>query len=32
VLTTGTFDSNGNFSVTNAIGSSGQRFYILQVP
>ena len=32
VLTNGTFDQNGNFSTTNAIGNSTRAFYILQVP
>lgn len=32
VLTNGAFDSNGNFSATNAVGTNGQQFYILQVP
>jgi autotransporter-associated beta strand protein len=32
VLTNGTFDNNGNFSSTNAVGTSAQRFYRLQVP
>jgi autotransporter-associated beta strand protein len=32
VLTTGTFDANGNFSVTTAIGGTGQRFYLLELP
>ena len=33
VLTNGTFDGNGNFSVTNSIGTTNSRqFYILQVP
>jgi autotransporter-associated beta strand protein len=31
VLTNGTFDSSGNFSITNATGGSRQ-FYLLQVP
>jgi len=32
VLTNGTFDGNGNFSFTNAVGTNGRQFYILQVP
>jgi fibronectin-binding autotransporter adhesin len=32
VLTNGTFDNNGNFSVTNAVGTEARQFYILQVP
>jgi hypothetical protein len=32
VLTNGTFDGSGNFSTTNALGSSARQFYILQVP
>jgi hypothetical protein len=32
VLTNGSFDTHGNFSSTNAIGSDNSRFYILQVP
>lgn len=32
VLTNGSFDSNGNFSSTNALGTSARQFYILQVP
>jgi autotransporter-associated beta strand protein len=32
VLTNGTFDSSGNFSSTNARGTSSRQFYILQVP
>jgi autotransporter-associated beta strand protein len=33
VFTNGTFDSNGNFAVTNAISGNGPRlFYIIQVP
>ncbi|HEU5123995.1 MAG TPA: autotransporter-associated beta strand repeat-containing protein, partial [Verrucomicrobiae bacterium] len=32
VLTSGTFDSNGAFSVTNPVGTGAQRFYILQIP
>jgi hypothetical protein len=33
VLTNGSFDSKGNFSITNAMGSANlQRFYRLQVP
>jgi len=32
VLTNGNFDANGNFSSTNATGTSSQQFFILQVP
>jgi len=32
VLTNGTFDGNGNFSSTNAVGTNARQFYILQVP
>jgi hypothetical protein len=32
VLSSGSFDNNGNFSFTNALGTNAQRFYILQVP
>ncbi len=32
VLTNGSFDSNGNFNSTNALGTSARQFYILQVP
>ena len=32
VLASGTFDSSGNFSYTNAVGSSAHQFYILKVP
>jgi len=32
VLTNGSFDSSGNFSSTNALGTSSRLFYILQVP
>jgi hypothetical protein len=32
VLTNGTFDNNGNFASTNDMGTSAQRYYILQVP
>ena len=32
VLTNGTFDSSGNFSSTNAVGTNAQQFYILQAP
>ncbi len=32
VLTNGSFDGNGNFSVTNATGASSRQFYILQIP
>jgi hypothetical protein len=32
VLSSGSFDSSGNFSFTNALGTNAQRFYILQVP
>ncbi len=32
VLTNGTFDSSGNFSITNAVGGKPQQYYILQVP
>lgn len=32
VLTNSTFDSNGNFNSTNALGTSAHQFYILQVP
>jgi len=32
VLSTGTFDNSGNFSITNPIGTNAQRFYQLQVP
>jgi hypothetical protein len=31
VLSSGNFDSNGNVSVTNTVGS-GSRFYILRAP
>ena len=30
VLTSGTFDGNGAFAITNALGTGSQRFYILQ--
>jgi hypothetical protein len=32
VLTNGNFDSSGNFSSTNAVGTNSRQFYILQVP
>jgi hypothetical protein len=32
VLSSGTFDSAGNFSFTNALSTNAQQFYILQVP
>jgi hypothetical protein len=32
VLSSGSFDGNGNFSVTNAIGTNSQSFYRLRVP
>lgn len=32
VLASGSFDSSGIFSFTNAIGTNAQQFYILQVP
>ena len=32
VLTSGSFDGSGNFSVTNALGTSSHQYYILQVP
>jgi hypothetical protein len=32
VLTNGAFDVNGNFSTTNAAGTNGGQFYILQLP
>jgi autotransporter-associated beta strand protein len=32
VLTNGNFDNSGNFSSTNAVGSSAHQFYILQTP
>ena len=32
VLTNGSFDVNGNFSSTNSTGTSGQQFFILQLP
>jgi hypothetical protein len=32
VLTNGSFDSNGRFSVTNNAGTNSQRFFRLQVP
>ena len=32
VFTNGTFDSNGNFSITSPVGNSPQRYYSLQVP
>ncbi len=32
VLTNGTFDDSGNFSITNVAGTNGRQFYILQVP
>lgn len=32
VLTNGSFDSNGNFNSTNALGTSARQFYILRVP
>ena len=32
VLTNGNFDGSGNFSSTNAAGTSPRQFYILQVP
>ena len=32
VSTNGSFDANGNFMSTNAIGTGGQQFYIIKVP
>lgn len=32
VLTSGSFDANGNFSSTNSSGTNSQQFFILQVP
>jgi hypothetical protein len=32
VLTSGSFDSNGNFSITTSIGANPQRYYILRMP
>ena len=32
VLTNGSFDASGNFSSTNATGTTGAQFYILRVP
>ncbi|HEV2691274.1 MAG TPA: hypothetical protein VG347_00100, partial [Verrucomicrobiae bacterium] len=32
VLTSGSFDANGNFSSTNATGTSRMQFYLLRVP
>ena len=32
LLNSGTFNANGNFSYTNALGTNSQRFYILRVP
>jgi hypothetical protein len=32
LLNSGTFNANGNFSLTNATGTNSQRFYILRVP
>jgi hypothetical protein len=32
VLTSGSFNSNGSFNSTNALGTSARQFYILQVP
>jgi autotransporter-associated beta strand protein len=32
VLTNGSFDGSGNFSLTNALGNNSHQFYILQVP
>jgi hypothetical protein len=32
VLTNGMFDLNGNFSVTNAIGTNPAQFYLLRIP
>jgi hypothetical protein len=32
VLSSGSFDTSGDFSFTNALGTNAQRFYILQVP
>ncbi|HLX69365.1 MAG TPA: autotransporter-associated beta strand repeat-containing protein [Verrucomicrobiae bacterium] len=32
VISTGSFGSDGNVSITNATGSTGAEFYILQVP
>jgi hypothetical protein len=32
VLSSGSFDSSGKFSFTNALGTNTQRFYLLQVP
>lgn len=32
VLTNGTFDSNGNFAFTNALGTNPRQYYYLQVP
>ncbi|HWD94318.1 MAG TPA: autotransporter-associated beta strand repeat-containing protein [Verrucomicrobiae bacterium] len=32
VLTNGNFDASGDFSSTNALGTSARQFYILQIP
>ena len=32
VVTNGNFDSNGKFSVTNAVGTNSRQFYLLRVP
>jgi hypothetical protein len=32
VLSSGSFDGSGNFSITNSTGTNAQRFYILRVP
>jgi hypothetical protein len=32
VLTNGSFDAKGNFSITNAIGTNQRQFYLLRVP
>lgn len=32
VLTNGTFNTSGNFAVTNTIGTNARQFFILQVP
>jgi fibronectin-binding autotransporter adhesin len=32
VLTNGTFNGDGSFSATNALGTAGHEFYILQIP
>ncbi len=32
VLTNGTFDTSGNFSFTNPVGTNARQFFVLQVP